>query len=102
MDKKKHFVVEMTLQAIPPETYQQLGHAEVKYTQQQMANGKLTQLLVTQDHRRYWMVFSVSGEQELTSVLQGFPLYQFFDYNYHQVMDMVAASAAGLTDPNLK
>ena len=91
----------MTLQAIPPEIYQQLGRAEVEYTQQQMASGRLTQLLVTEDHHRYWMVFSVSGEQELNSVLQGFPLYQFFDFSYSQVMDMVAASEAGLTDPNL-
>ena len=101
MNEKKHFVVEMKLLAVPPETYQQLGRAEVEYTQQQMACGKLTQLLVTQDHRRYWMVFTLSCEQELNSVLQGFPLYQFFDYSYHQVMDMVAASEAGLTDPNL-
>lgn len=101
MDNKKNFVVEMTLKAVPPETYQLLGRAEVEYTQQQMASGKLTQLLVTEDHRRYWMLFSVSTEQELKSVLQGFPLYQFFDYSYHQVMDMVAASKAGLTDPNL-
>ena len=101
MDNKKNFVVEMTLKAVPPETYQLLGRAEVEYTQQQVACGKLTQLLVTEDHRRYWMVFSVSTEQELSSVLEGFPLYQFFDYKYHQVMDMVAASAAGLTDPNL-
>jgi muconolactone delta-isomerase len=101
MNEKKHFVVEMKLQAIPPETYQQLGRAEVEYTQQQMASGKLTQLLVTEDHCRYWMVLSVSCEQELNSVLLGFPLYQFFDYSYHQVMDMVAASEAGLTDPNL-
>jgi muconolactone delta-isomerase len=98
---KKNFVVEMTLQAVPPETYQKLGRAEVEYTQQQMASGNLTQLWVTEDHRRYWMVLSVSCEQELNSVLQGFPLYQFFDYSYHQVIDMVAASAAGLMDPNL-
>jgi muconolactone delta-isomerase len=101
MNQEKNFVVEMTLKAVPPETYQKLGRAEVEYTQQQMASGKLTQLLVTEDHRRYWMVFSLSCEQELHSVLQGFPLYHFFEYNYYQVMDMVAASEAGLTDPNL-
>ena len=101
MDNKKNFVVEMTLQAVPSETYQLLGRAEVEYTQQQMACGKLTQLLVTEDHKRYWMVLCVSGEQELNSVLQGFPLYQFFDYSHHEVMDMVAASEAGLVDPNL-
>ena len=99
--EKKLFVVEMTLKAVPPEPCQQLGRAEVEYTQQQMTSGRLTQLLVTEDHRRYWMVFSVSCEQELNSVLQGFPLYQFFDYSYSQVMDMVAATKAGLTDPNL-
>lgn len=101
MPHEQNFVVEMTLKAVPPATYQRLGRAEVAYTQQQIANGKLRQLLVTPDHQRYWMVFAVSGEDQLKSILEGFPLYSFFDLSYTPVMDMVAASKAGLTDPNL-
>jgi muconolactone delta-isomerase len=98
---EKNFVVVMNLQAIPEDAYKELGRAETEYTQEQMAAGKLTQLLVTNDHRHYWMVFAVADAAELSSVLEGFPLHRFFDYVIHPVMDMVAASAAGLTDPNL-
>ena len=48
------------------------------------------------------MVFSVSGEKELKSILEGFPLHRYFDYSYHKVLDMVAASKMGLSDPNLE
>jgi len=98
---EQNFVVEMRLASIPEDAYQSLGRAEIEYTQEQMAAGKLAQLLVTKNHRQYWMVFAVDGEEELRSVLEGFPLHQFFDYTVHPVTDMVAASAAGLTDPNL-
>jgi muconolactone delta-isomerase len=98
---EQNFVVEMSLAPVPEDAYQKLGKAETEYTQEQMAAGKLAQLLVTKDHRKYWMVFAVDGEQELRSVLEGFPLHQFFDYTIHPVTDMVAASAAGMTDPNL-
>jgi muconolactone delta-isomerase len=97
----QNFVIEMSLTPVPADVYQESGRAEMEYTQEQMAAGNLTQLLVTEDHRKYWMVFSVSDETELRSVLEGFPLYRFFDYTVHAVVDMVAASAAGLTDPNL-
>ncbi|MGI9308452.1 MAG: muconolactone Delta-isomerase family protein [Gammaproteobacteria bacterium] len=98
---EQNFVVEMSLGTVPPDAYQELGHAEMEYTQEQMAAGKLTQLLVTKDHKRYWMVFAVRDEGELRAVLEGFPLHRFFDYSIHPVVDMVAASAAGVTDPNL-
>jgi len=98
---EQNFVIEMSLRDIPADVYQELGRAEMEYTQQQMAAGKLTQLLVTSDHKRYWLVFAVSDEQELKTVLEGFPLYRFFDYKINSVLDMVAATAAGVTDPNL-
>jgi muconolactone delta-isomerase len=97
----QNFVVEMHLMPVPADIYQKLGRAEIDYTQEQMAAGKLTQLLVTQDHRKYWMVIAVDGEDELRSIMEGFPLHKFFDYTVNPVTDMVAASAAGLTDPNL-
>jgi len=96
------FVIEMSLEKIPGDVYQERGQAEMEYTQDQMAAGKLTQLLVTKDHKRYWMVFSVTDEDELRSILEGFPLHSFFDYSIHPVADMVAASASGVTDPNLE
>jgi len=99
---EQNFVVEMSLGPIPPDVYQERGRAEMEYTQDQMAAGKLTQLLVTTDHKRYWMVFAVKDEKELRSVLEGFPLHDFFDYKINPVADMVAASAAGVKDPNLK
>jgi muconolactone delta-isomerase len=98
---EQNFVVEMSLGNIPSDVYQELGRAEMEYTQDQMAAGKLTQLLVTTDHKRYWMIFAVNDEEELRSILEGFPLHRFFDYSIHSVADMVAASAAGVTDPNL-
>jgi muconolactone delta-isomerase len=98
---EQNFVVEMSLAKVPGDKYQELGRAEMEYTQQQMEAGKLTQLLVTTDHKRYWLVFAVSDEEELRSVLEGFPLHRYFDYTVHSVLDMVAASAAGVTDPNL-
>ena len=101
MPSEQNFVVEMQLQPVPPDAYQELGRAEMLYTQAQMEAGKLTQLLVTNDHRRYWLVFAVADETELKSILEGFPLHAFFEYSYHAVADMVAASKAGLTDPNL-
>jgi len=96
-----NFVIEMSLKPVPPEVYQELGKAEVDYTQLQMANGKLTQLLVTNDHKRYWMVWDVEDELELNTLLQGFPLHDYFDYTINPVMDMVVASTAGMTDPAL-
>jgi muconolactone delta-isomerase len=101
MPAAQNFVVEMQLKPVPPDAYQELGRAEMLYTQVQMEQGKLAQLLVTKDHRRYWMVWAVEGENELKSLLEGFPLHAYFDYSYHEVTDMVAASKAGLTDPNL-
>ena len=98
---EQNFVIEMRLAPVPADVYQESGRAEMEYTQAQMAAGKLTQLLVTEDHKKYWMVLAVSDEQELRSVLEGFPLYRFFDFTVHSVADMVAASAAGVTDPNL-
>jgi muconolactone delta-isomerase len=98
---EQNFVVEMNLQPVPEDAYKQLGRAETEYTQEQMAAGKLTQLLVTNDHRHYWMIFAVDDVAELHTILERFPLHRFFDYVIHPVMDMVAASAAGLTDPNL-
>ncbi len=98
---ERSFVVDMSLASVPEDAYQNLGKAEIEYTQEQMATGKLTQLLVTKDHRKYWMVFAVDGEHELRSVLEGFPLHPFFDYTIHSVTDMVAASTAGVTDPKL-
>ena len=98
---RQNFVVEMTLQPVPEDAYQKLGRAEMEYTQVQMEAGKLAQLLVTTDHRRYWMVFAVADEAELRAVLEGFPLHAFFNYQINPVIDMVAATADGLTDPNL-
>jgi muconolactone delta-isomerase len=97
----QNFVVEMQLKPIPPDAYQELGHAEIEYTKEQIAAGRLTQLLVTNDHKRYWMVYAVGDEAELLAVLQGFPFHSYFDYSYYSVMDMVEASKAGMTDPNL-
>ncbi len=99
---QQKFLVEMSLDSIPGDIYQELGRAEMTYTQAQIQAGKLSQLLVTADHRRYWMVFTVRDEHELRSILENFPLHRFFDYSIHPVQDMVAASAAGLVDPNLK
>ena len=98
---EQNCVVEKTLQPVTPEAYKEKGRAEMEYTQKQMAAGKLTQLLVTSDHRRYWMVFAVADEAELCSIPEGFPLHVFFDYKINPVVDIVAASAAGVTDPNL-
>jgi len=97
----KNFVIEMQLKPVPPEVYQELGKAEVDYTQLQMNEGKLADLLVTPDHKRYWMVWSVADEAELMDCLQGFPLHDYFDYQVSAVLDMVAASKAGVTDPAL-
>ena len=99
--QEQNFVVEMKLEKIPADAYQKLGRAEMEYTQAQMEAGKLTQLLVTTDHKRYWMVFAVEDKDELMSVLQGFPLHAYFDYTINPVLDMVAASTQGVTDPNL-
>lgn len=99
---EQNFVVEMSLGEIPRDVYQERGRPEMEYTQDLMAAGKLTQLLVTADHKRYWMVFAVTDQDELQSILEGFPLHDFFDCSIHPVTDMVAASAAGVTDPNLK
>jgi len=99
---EQNFVVEMSLGKIPSDVYQELGRAEMEYTQDQMAAGKLTQLLVTTDHKRYWMVFAVTDEDELRSILKGFPLHSYFEAAIHPVADMVAASASGNTDPNLQ
>jgi muconolactone delta-isomerase len=99
---EQNFVVEMSLGEVPPDAYQELGRAEMEYTQAQMEAGKLTQLLVTNDHKKYWLVFAVKDEHELKSVLEGFPLHKYFDYSINPVLDMVAASAAGVTDPNLE
>jgi muconolactone delta-isomerase len=98
---EQNFVIEMALSPVSPDAYQELGRAEMEYTQEQMGAGKLTQLLVTRDHRRYWMVWAVEDEAELRALLEGFPLHAYFDYTIHPVADMVAASAAGVTDPNL-
>jgi len=99
--KGNNFVIEMSLKSVPPEVYQELGKAEVDYTQVQMNEGKLTELLVTPDHRRYWMVWDVADSGELDTRLRGFPLYDYFDYTVHEVMDMVEASKVGMTDPAL-
>ncbi len=96
-----NFVIEMGLKPVPSEVYQELGQAEVDYTQLQMNSGKLTQLLVTPDHKKYWMVWECVSQEELLSLLQGFPLHDYFDYTVHAVMDMVVASKAGMTDPAL-
>ena len=101
MPQEQNYVVEMTLRDIPPDVYQERGRAEMEYTQEQMAAGKLTQLLVTENHKRYWMIFAVDDAQELQTVLQGFPLHDYFDYKCHAVLDVVHASKAGVTDPNL-
>ena len=100
--QEQNFVVEMSLGTIPRDVYQKLGRKEMEYTRLQMTAGKLTQLLATDDYKRYWMVFAVADESELRSVLEGFPLHQYFAYAIHPVRDMVAASAAGITDPNLE
>lgn len=97
---EQNFVVEMQLDDIPDDAYRELGQAEIDYTQAQMANGKLTQLLVSTDHKQYWMVFAVRDEDELLEVLEGFPLHDYFEYTVHEVMDMVAATEAGLTEKN--
>ena len=97
----QNFVVEMQLHPVPSEAYKEHGRAEMEYTQEQMANGKLAQLLVTKNHRKYWLVFAVADDAELKQVLEGFPLHAYFEYTVHPVIDMVAASAAGVTDPNL-
>jgi len=99
--KGNNFVIEMGLKPVPPEVYQELGKAEVDYTQLQMSAGKLTQLLVTPDHKRYWMAWEVADEAELRERLEGFPLHAYFDYTVHSVIDMVEASRAGMTDPAL-
>jgi len=99
---EQNFLVEMSLAKIPSSVYQEHGRAEMEYTQDQMATGKLTQLLVTTDHKRYWMVFAVTDEKELQSILEGFPLHSYFESTIHPVADMVAASASGVTDPNLE
>ena len=100
--KPSHYVVEMRLQPISPEDYQALGQAEIDYTKEQIDAGILQQLLVTEDHKQYWMIMAVDNEADLLSVLTGFPLHAYFDYRYYPVLDMVAAARAGVTDPNLR
>jgi len=102
MKIKDNYIVEMTLKPIPPDVYQNKGHAEIQYTQEQMEAGILKDLMVTEDHKRYWLSFAVDSEQEFLDTLRGFPLYDYFDYSYHKVLDMKVQAAAGLTDPNLK
>jgi len=76
-----------------------LGKAEDEYTQLQMQRGKLTQLLVTEDHKRYWMVFAVADETELRNILENFPMHKYFNYKVNSVVDIVAMVAAGIKGP---
>ena len=80
--KGNNFVVEMSLKPVQPEVYQELGKAEVDYTELQMNSNKLTQLLVTRDHKRYWMAWEVADEAGLRERLEGFPLRAYFDIRF--------------------
>jgi|GEM_PF-2211216 len=99
--KGSNFVIEMQLKPLPPQVYQELGKAEVEYTEQQMNASKLTQLLVTHKHKRCWMASNCKDAEELHPLMQGFPLHAYFDYTVHPVIDMVEASKAGMTEPAL-
>ncbi|ARN76069.1 muconolactone Delta-isomerase [Oceanicoccus sagamiensis] len=96
------FIVTMTLKPVPHDVYMKRGKAENEYTQSLMASGVISQFYVTENHRHYWIVFDVESEQVLEKKLQGFPLYSYFEYKFEKVIDMVAAVAGGLTDPNLE
>ena len=96
------FIVTMTLKPVPKDVYLAQGKAENDYAQRLMDAGTIAQFYVTQDHKNYWIIFSVADEQTLLTTLKGFPFYAYFEYSYHQVIDMVAAVAAGMTDPNLE
>ena len=74
---EQNYVVETTLRPVPPDTYKEKGRAEMEYTQEQMTQGKLTQLLVTENHRNYWMVYAVEDAQELLEILNGFKRLKF-------------------------
>lgn len=101
MKIKENYMVEMTLKPIPEDVYQARGQAEMDYTKEQMDKGILKDLMVTENHKQYWLSFCVDSEQDFLDCLKGFPLYDYFDYRYHKVLDMKVQSAAGLTDPNL-
>ncbi|WP_101760454.1 muconolactone Delta-isomerase family protein [Oceanicoccus sp. KOV_DT_Chl] len=96
------FMLTMSLRPVPKEEYLAKGRLENEYTQQLMAQGIIQQFHVTQDHRQYWIVFSVDSEDMLITTLNKFPFYPYFDFQYHPVTDMVAAVADGMVDPNLE
>lgn len=100
-NNKLVYLVIMTLKPVPREAYLRDGAKENAYTQSLMEQGVITSFYVTPDHRDYWISFAVESEQALQETLQAFPFYPYFDYQVRPVMDMVAAVADGLTDPNL-
>ncbi len=96
------FIVTMTLKPVPREVYMEKGKAENDYAQALMASGVISQFYVTENHKHYWIVFDVETEPMLEEKLRGFPFYSYFDYSIEKVIDMVAAVAGGMTDPNLE
>ena len=96
------YIVTMTLKPVPNDVYMAKGKAENDYAQSLMASGVIRQFYVTENHKSYWIAFDVDSEKSLLHNLEGFPLYAYFDYEFHKVIDMVAAVAGGLTDPNLE
>ncbi len=97
MSDTQLFQMIMTLKPVPKEVVMQKGQAEDAYAQKQIAEGKIQNFFVSEDHKHYWITFAVKDEAELNVIVRGFPLHDYFDYSVVKVMDIAALVKSGVT-----
>lgn len=82
------YFVDLEVGEVPKAFYQENGQKEIDYTRELIHSGKIKQLLVSKNRRHSMITFAVCDQEELNSLLDGFPLKPYFTINHREVMDL--------------
>lgn len=82
------YFVDLEVGEVPKAFYQENGQKEIDYTRELIHSGKIKHLLVSKNRRHSMITFAVCDQEELNSLLDGFPLKPYFTINHREVMDL--------------
>ena len=99
MSDKQVYLVELEVGDVPKDVYKKRGQEEIAYTQKLVQDGTIKNLVVTKNRRKSWFTIEVPNQEALQSILEGFPLKEYFTLNQHEVIDLVAAIKSGKGRP---
>lgn len=86
MNSTTQYMVEFDIKYADVETFMTLIPEQRKIVDLYFLDGSLLSYSLNMNRSKLWAVFSVDTENKLLLLIDGLPLTQFMDYNYHELM----------------